>query len=412
MSSKTDIPPDVGDLFKRDRFEQIETALGQGNVAVVRQLAMAVRAEYVIVHDGFRDAVALTLAYIAREFGPEVAENIGKQDVRERLSGGNLPPYWQQDIRQKIKAIAAGWHWHATRFSISEDDEKVTFLLHPCGSGMRLIVTGYYENGPWGPESNGPNHPCLTRSENASWSTFMNRQFPVYCNHCSEISHVGLVNNDSSFLVEGWTPARARGLCIQHTFKDIAFVPDEFYRRADLPLPVRSESPIGKRIFNQEELIDLQTHPLDKLVDCAERSDIPKARTALDECLFGWRDCIHDAYRRWLSSLWLYVHRILGRSVQQQVICATAPALIAHARGSDVAGWAGFWLIHLGLRSILKKQSGYEFLIRHEALLEPGALPCDPSLFVEWLNEGLDNRNWTDIGQFRYMDGDILHAHG
>jgi len=410
MSVEIHPDTDIAQLFQKNRFEQIEAALKDGNLPAVRRLAMAVRAEYVDVHDGFRDAVALTLAYVANNFGSDVADRIGQLDVQKRLSGGELPPYGQQDIRQKIRGIAAGWHWHATRFSLSEDEEKVTFLLHPCGSGMRLITEGNYLRGPWGPPEAGSSNPRLTRSKAASWSTFMNEQFPVYCNHCSEISHVGLANGNATFLVEGWTPARKRGLCVQHSFKHAALVPDEFYRRADLPVPTQRLPVKAGRLFSQEELIDIETHPLDKLIARAERGDVTGARPMLDECLIGWRDCIHDAYRRWLSSLWLHIHQILGPKSHEEVIRETAPALLAHARGADALGWASFWSIHLGLVSISRNKSGYEFFVRSETLLEPGDLPCEPRWFVERLNEGLEKRQWTDVGQIRYRNELLVHT--
>jgi hypothetical protein len=401
---------DIGRLFQLNRFEQIESALNYGNVSAVRQLAMAVRAEYVAAHDGFRDAVALTLAHISGKFGSVIAERIGRLDIEKRVSGGELPPYGQIHLRERVKAIAAGWHWHATRFSLSEDDEKVTFLLHPCGSGMRLITEGNYRKGPWGPPEAGSIDGRLTRSKGASWSTFMNDEFPVYCNHCSEIAHVGLANGTATFLVEGWTPARAQGICIQHTFKDIAFVPDEFYRRTDLPLPHRGELPRAVRLFTRDELIGIETHPLDKLVDRSERGDNVGARAALEECLVGWRDCIHDAYRRWLSSLWAQVHEILGPDAYEEVVRKTAPDLLGRARGADLPGWAAFWSIHLRLRSISKSTSSYDFLVGHEALLEPGVLPFGATWFVDRLNEGVAERNWTDVGRFSCLEENFLHT--
>jgi len=401
---------DIRDLFRQNRFEQIEAALNRNDVSAVRRLAMAVRGEYVGAHDGFRDAVAKTLAYIAGTRGPEIGERVGRECIEELQPAGDPPQYAQADLRQRVKAIAAGWHWHATRFSLTEDQEKFTFLLHPCGSGMRLIQEGYYTEGPWGPPLAGKDDAQLTRSRGSSWSTFMNDGFPIYCNHCSEMNHLALARKSATFLVEGWTPARARGLCIQYTFKDITFVPDDFYRRADLPLPVRGQPSTYRQVFSESELIDIQTHPLDKLVDRAESNDLVGARAALDECLLGWRDSIHDVYRRWLSMLWVQVYKTLGDSAFGDVVRATAPDLLAHVRATDLLGWAAFWSIHLRLHSIETNQSGLEFLVGCDSLLQPGILPHEAAWFAQRLNEGLADRHWSDVGQFRAVDQSLLHS--
>lgn len=407
------INPSISDLaaqFQRDRFGQLEALLERGNTRGIRQLAMAVRAEYVPVHDGFRDAVALTLGWLARTYGPETGEQVGRMCVEKLMAAGDPPQYSQAGLRDRVKAIAFGWHWHVTRLTVTEDDDKITFLLHPCGSGMRLIQEGYYAPGKFGPPGAGSENGPLTRSKWATWANFMSEEFPIYCNHCSEMGHMALLNSAATFLVEGWTPLRAKGICIQHTYKDVALVPDEFYRRADLPLPERRERPeVPARLFAPEELIDLQTHPLDKLIDRAERGDLIGARAALDECLSGWRDSIHDVYRNWASKLWLEIYQQLGPGAYAAVIRAIGPDLFRHIRGAEVFGWAAFWSIHLRLRSIAESADACEFTVGQESLLQPGDMPYEPGWFVARLHEGLAERGWSEIGQFSVSGENFVH---
>src|ERR1700737_143930 len=96
---------DIGRLFQLNRFEQIESALNYGNVSAVRQLAMAVRAEYVGAHDGFRDAVATTLTYVARSYGPEIGEQVGREAIKKLQPAGDPPQYAQAGLRHRVKAI-------------------------------------------------------------------------------------------------------------------------------------------------------------------------------------------------------------------------------------------------------------------------------------------------------------------
>ena len=63
---------------------------------------------------------------------------------------------------------------HPGAFTITEDDEKFTFEMNPCGSGQRLVRMGRYE---------GPNALGVTQSAH-DWS-YGREGFPLYCTHCS-----------------------------------------------------------------------------------------------------------------------------------------------------------------------------------------------------------------------------------
>jgi len=95
----------------------------------------------------------------------------------------SLPP------RDLVRRIADINHWHMSRFRVIEDEQKVTFLLQPCGSGGRLINEGrYYLTG---------DRPFALMPR-ASRSTFSMPDFPVYCNHCSEMSRTILTGKDGN----------------------------------------------------------------------------------------------------------------------------------------------------------------------------------------------------------------------
>ncbi len=57
------------------------------------------------------------------------------------------------DRRELVELLAATWRAHSGTgvgphpgsFTITEDDEKVTFTMNPCGSGQRLVRKGAYE---------------------------------------------------------------------------------------------------------------------------------------------------------------------------------------------------------------------------------------------------------------------------
>ena len=136
----------------------------------MRRLGDRARVEYLAAHDGLRDVVGATLDYAARAISPQGGEAVGRRVVERLMTAdGEAPQYAQADLVGQVRAIAAGWHWHATRFGVSEDDDRVTFRLDPCGSGMRLEADGRYD----GPDG-------WVRAERPSASTFMEAGFPMY----------------------------------------------------------------------------------------------------------------------------------------------------------------------------------------------------------------------------------------
>ena len=62
------------------------------------------------------------------------------------------------DRRELVELLAATWRAHSCSgvgpnpgsFTITEDEEKVTFTMNPCGSGQRLVRNGAYEGLPDG----------------------------------------------------------------------------------------------------------------------------------------------------------------------------------------------------------------------------------------------------------------------
>jgi hypothetical protein len=377
----------------RTRFDELDDALRAGDSATVRKLSAAARAEYLPVHDGLRDAVAATLSHAVDETSPEEGEAIGRRVIERLMQGGDAPQYSQAGLRERVEAIADGWHWHGTTFTVTEDDEKVTFHLGPCGSGMRLELEGRYDGaGAW------------HRSREPSPSTFMERGFPMYSNHCAEMSRIGLLNGSPTFVVEGWTPLRERGVCFQHTFKRLDDVPDEFFRRLGLDPPTtRDGAPPPPRLFDGEELEALATHPLDRALAACERGDVEAALAALDASRVAWRDSMHGAYRRWLASLWSEVRQAAGPEVLERTVEAAAPELVGHIRDGSEDDWAAFWSMHLGLRG----RSARRFELAADALLEPDESPIGPAELCASLQQGAARRGWTSVGRFD-ADGDVI----
>jgi hypothetical protein len=394
--------------FVRNRFDQLGDAIRTADCAKAAEIAEAVRHEYLAAHDGLRDVVGATLESARQMSSPEEAEAIGLAAIESIMAagaGGDPPQYAHNALKERVRAIAAGWHWHATAFTLSEDDWKITFRLDPCGSGMRLLQEGAYDG-----------ETGWHRSVRPSPSTFMQMDFPLYSNHCAEMTRAALRSGAGTFLVEGWTPLRECGVCLQHTFKSVDDVPDEFYRRVGLQTPLRpatKRNPTRKRLFTAEELEQITVHPLDRLVRHVQVGEVSKAQDALEESLAAWRDSMQGAYRRWIGTLWMEIESRLGDEALVRVLQETGPHFLAHVRHHTAADWAAFWSIHLHLEGARSVPTGYEFILSPLSLLDQDRHPGYPGSVADFciaMNHGLAARAWTDVGTFSFNGTSIVHS--
>jgi hypothetical protein len=388
--------------FVRTRFDQLRDAVDVGDVMLAGYAAEAIQAEFVAVHDGFVDTSAATLSRFVDLTSPEEGEAIGREAMQRHMTGPwfdqYLGPHEPEALRDRIRSVVATWHWHPSRFTLTEDDERVTLHAHPCGSGMRLELRGKYD-GPAG----------WHRSVAPSPSTFMETGFPMYCNHCPEMNRAGLERGSTIWLVEGWRPHRApeREACIQHTYKRIEDVPAEFYRRVGLepPPPAPSRVEPAPRLFTTAELAELAVHPARRAALACAAGDRERAIELADECEAGWRG-MRDSYPIWVGLLWKEVAERFGRDELRASVVATAPELIASVASGTAEQWAAFWSMHLRLQSVACTDEAVEFRVGAGAVLDPGLAIVAPDELCALLNDGIAGRGWR-AGSFS-ADGDTL----
>jgi hypothetical protein len=390
--------PPVAIRIPRPRFDELERAARRGDLRRVRIAAAAIRREYLPAHDGLIHGIARALSHVSRVHGSAEGEEFGFAVVQAFSGQGEPPQYRQASLKERVATLAAGWHWHATTFAIREDDDRVTFELEPCGSGMRLILEGAYLG-----------DDALAVSSVPSRSNFMSTSFPSYCNECSQATHLALANRNTTFLVEGWTDRRRYGGCLQHTYKDIALVPDEFYRRVNLPIPEPSLAiPQHDRLFMPAELERLQTHPLDLLVEAVAQGRDDEAIQLVRECRRSWMDSIHDVCVRWFGEIWRQARARYDDNYVQQMTRVAGPEFLAYlARPYSADRWSRFWSIHGGLVGCERIARGRAFTIEPRALVDPDRVEID--LFVAALNQGLAARGWSEAGTLAHRHGLLVH---
>jgi hypothetical protein len=390
--------------FASPRFAQLEQAVQARDISRVEAVANAVRKEYLVAHDGLIWAIARALSQAVKLRDTAQGEDIGFQVISQFMGEGDPPQYSQSDYKTRVRQVAAGWHWHATTFRVVEDDDRVSFILEPCGSGMRLVLSGAYLG-----------TDPLELSDTPNRSNFMSKDFPNYCNHCSEMTHLALRGGSTTFLVEGWTDRRRYGGCLQHSYKSLAAVPSEFFQRVALPVPP-AKAALGeaapKRAFGPEELKEIETHPLDRLVGHAKSGNIEAALRAVEECRSGWEDSIHDVAVRWFSIVCSEVQKRYGTDDAASMLKAAAPEIFvhvmrAHNNAPDEVAWAAFWSIQGGLQDVRDAAGGLEYVNALKAVIDPELV--DPELFVKCTNQGAESRGWTAAVRLDLDQGHLLH---
>ncbi|MBI2865605.1 MAG: cobalamin B12-binding domain-containing protein [Chloroflexi bacterium] len=160
------------ELGKRT-VDLIQEAIDAGELEKAKGLSRRMYKEFLGMHDLYRDWIAATLSLIGRKYGDEALD----EALAEGVAAWIMPLVEQYDkasLRRRVEMMAGGLRGHLQPMTIEEDDEKVTVMLNPCGSGARLLRDGFYE----------PPHSFLKVAK-AQQMTYGREDFPVYCAHCA-----------------------------------------------------------------------------------------------------------------------------------------------------------------------------------------------------------------------------------
>ena len=315
------------------------------------------------VHDGYRNVIARILSSILHTFGQDAVEQL--HEAHSTWSG--LSPLMAMPPKDLVQRIADVNHWHMSRFRLIEDDEKITFLLQPCGSGGRLINEGRYY------VTDERSYALMPR---ASRSTFGMADFPVYCNHCSEMSRTILKGGGHGWLIEGWTPDHRFGGCRLHVFKSFAHVNGEFFRRLELTPPSEAPGETGERWFSPDELTGLSTPMSARLRRALDRHDAAQASALIAATKAAWEAGLLPAYRSWVTELYGSVLRAYGPEAFAHLFRDTVFDLFSKAHEMAVRGvskhmWRDFWACLGGLQGVITTPAGTSLTISASCLFAP-----------------------------------------
>ncbi|MFZ5570085.1 MAG: hypothetical protein ACOZF0_06755 [Thermodesulfobacteriota bacterium] len=266
------------------------------------------------LHDFFADSCAVLWSWVSGEMGedslPALFRFIFFHAARRQYfdaARAQVMPHLT------VGLLAKSWRAHSCfgagpfpgKFHISEDEEKFTFHLHPCGSGARLWLRGIYAEGKGG--------ACVRQAR--TW-TYGRDHFPVYCVHCPFLNEILPWESTYGALLWPVDPPEKFGKdeCRWYVYKNPGDIPEHHYGRLGIRRKRKSSGSASgtfRRIFSERELVEMSRPVTDRLAEALGRNDIRQSarlvREVRDEFL-----TLHDLYVMMISATLTYIAAFLG----------------------------------------------------------------------------------------------------
>lgn len=219
--------------LSRPTMDRAIEAMDAGDLVTARARCEGMKYEWLMLHDLYAHGMAGLLSFIKERLGEDAVAEAQQDDYGywER----QVEKIGQLDRRMVVELLAATWRAHSTSgvgrnagsFTITEDEQKVTFAMNPCGSGQRLWRNGFYE---------GENALAVT-DEAHDWS-YGRKGLPIYCTHCTFMNESLPIRWLGMPLYPSHPPDDYdHDPCVWHWYKDPADIPAEHWERYGLEKP-------------------------------------------------------------------------------------------------------------------------------------------------------------------------------
>jgi hypothetical protein len=222
--------------LSRPTMDRAIEAIEAGDLDGAKRLCAEMKHEWLMLHDLMAESVLSLISFVQDRLGDDgVAEawtRATEQGWKRHHDAINSLPR-----RELVPLLAATWRAHSASgvgehpgaFTVTEDDEKVTFTMNPCGSGQRLVRRGLYESQGYG----------RTRAAH-DWS-YGRKDFPLYCTHCSFMNESLPIQWSGYPLYPSDPPDDyAKDPCTWYWYKDPQDIPERHWRRYGAVKPGRA----------------------------------------------------------------------------------------------------------------------------------------------------------------------------
>ncbi len=288
--------------------DRIISCIDQKKLHQALSLTEEMRNSRILLHDFFADSCTILWSWVGEQMGEEILEDMFRYIFAQSARRQYFDAAPAQVLPHlTVFLLAKSWRAHSCfgvgefpgKFSITEDHEKFTFHLHPCGSGSRLWQKGWYEPGRGG------------RVSEKAWPWTYNRKgFPYYCIHCPFLNEILPFESGYNNLLWPVDPlAMPDGECAWQVYKNSDLIPDRYYERLGLkrqPKGKDKKSVQTGRYFSDEELIEMARPIPDRIKESLRQGNLLKAKKLLrdvkDEFL-----ALHDLYIMMLSATFTFI---------------------------------------------------------------------------------------------------------
>jgi hypothetical protein len=205
-------------------------AIDAGNKEKAKELANRMYREFNHLHDGYMFWVTGLLTYIYKNYGTDAVEE-AEREAHTSEARVVFKPAKKTDFRSRVENLVKGLRGHLQPIAIKEDDEKVTVMMKPCGSGERIILKDGYK-----PEVG------LARVKEPHRITWGMKDFPIYCVHCPVMEMLDIENTGDFGAVHSVTEPIYRESCRFVFYKNPAHIPEELYTRIGKKKPANKKN--------------------------------------------------------------------------------------------------------------------------------------------------------------------------
>lgn len=207
--------------MEKKTVDRIIEAIDSGDYDKAKKLTRRMYNEFLSMHDLYRNWVTSLLSEIGKRYGDQDLEVIMNESckswwrpIRQKIKQSS------NDLKAQIKMFISGLHGHLQTLEISEDSEKVTIKMKPCGSGGRLVQEGKYK---------GENAFLMLKKPQKI--TYGRKDFPVYCAHEAAMENVDFEDEGKPFVVVEPAKKIGKDYCSFICYKKDSLVPEKFYTR-------------------------------------------------------------------------------------------------------------------------------------------------------------------------------------
>jgi hypothetical protein len=305
-------------IFTQDELKDIATPYADRIIKCIRlkkfddaiSLCNEMKESQVMLHDFFADSCTVLWSWIGENLGENTVEEMFRYVFEQTARRQTFELADSLSPGLAILTLAKIWRSHSCfeagecpgKFRITEDNEKFTFYLDPCGSGGRLWRKGWYESSRGGKVS----------EKGRPW-TFNRQGFPYYCIHCSFLNEI-LPYEVVGYPLVPIDPLKdPEDVCTWYVYKSPHMIPERFYERSGLKKKALSVKKIRKQYYSEDQLRDMTRPTPERIRQKLQNGDTKGAiklwRDVKDEFMF-----LHDLYVHMLVATYTFISEKSGES--------------------------------------------------------------------------------------------------